>query len=68
MKAPATDDGYDKSLGRPVVEGFFLACQPNVADEFIDLSNRNPDVKAYFESKHIVLKDAKKLIDTSRQN
>ena len=58
-KAP----GGNWSMGKPVVEGFFLCCQPDFAQDFKAMAQRDAAVKAYFNEKQIVLKDALTLLE-----
>lgn len=53
-KSPA----FDRSLGRQVVEGFFLFCNPGAEKIFIDFSHSIPEVDLYFREKNIQLKPA----------
>lgn len=61
-KAPGPFSGPETSMGKPVIEGFFLCSQPAVANKFMEMSQRDPTVKAYFEEKQIVLKEARTLL------
>ncbi len=57
-RAPGPLSGQDISRDRPVVEGFFLCCEPEFAQNFMAMARRDPAIKAYFEEKRIVPKDA----------
>jgi len=52
-KSPAAD----KSMGRDVIEGFFLYGTQQKAERFIKESQHYPEVKGYFSDKEIYLKD-----------
>ena len=57
-KAPGPASGPELSMGKPVVEGFFLCCQQEFADEFIAVAQRVPEIRAYFGYKNIHLTKA----------
>ena len=61
--APGNLTGYEKSLGKPVVEGFFLCGDKSTADAFMTVARLNDTTAAYFDEKKIQLKDATVLID-----
>ncbi len=51
------------TVDRDVVEGFFLICTEDVAEQFKKLSQLDPGVQKYFKEKEIELNDAKLLLD-----
>lgn len=51
-----------RSAGRPVIEGFFLFCAPEVAAQFIALSKQYKPFETYFRSEGIELKAAISLL------
>ena len=52
----------DMSMGRQVVEGFFLNCSEDFATKFIETSNQIPIVKSYFNKKSVRLRKAADLL------
>ena len=50
-KAPGPHSGSELSKGKPVVEGFFLCCEPELAENFIAIAQKCPSVKEYFKEK-----------------
>jgi hypothetical protein len=61
-KAPGPALGRDTSLGRPVIEGFFLSAEPDTAAEFFEIAHKDPAIKSYFNEKNIKLTAAKDLL------
>ncbi len=53
LKAPGPYSGEDLSLGRPVIEGFFLYGDDATLDGFMRMAQRDPKVAAYFAAKKI---------------
>lgn len=66
IKAPGPKSGELLSLGNDVVEGFFLNCSGERANEFISLSSSIPEVKDWFTQKDIRLTPALNLLDTKQ--
>lgn len=57
-KAPLPASARDPAEGRPVVEGFFLCCQPEFAAEFMTTAQQDPEIRSYFAEKRIEPKEA----------
>lgn len=64
-KAPGPFSGPELSKGMPVVEGFFLCCQPKFATEFMAMAQRNPEINGYFQEKQVRLTNALALLGDS---
>jgi len=63
LKAPGPDSGPPFDKGNPVVEGHFLCADSGVAEEFVAMALRDPQVNAYFSENQIMLKDAVRLLE-----
>ena len=61
-KAPGPFSGSELNRGNPVVEGFFLSCEPDFAADFMTIAGEDDDVKSYFTEKEIRLKEADTLL------
>lgn len=61
-KAPGPYSGHELSRGKPVVEGFFLCCSAGFVDRFMEVAERNVEIKAYFDKKQIKPKEALTLL------
>lgn len=57
LRAPGPFSGQDLSLGRRVLEGFFLYGKQETVDAFMELSKQDPGVAGYFSVKEISPKD-----------
>jgi hypothetical protein len=49
---------YDASLGKNVIEGFFLHADEEFAENWFEISRRHPDVRRWFDEKDIQLRPA----------
>lgn len=61
-RAPGPESGQDISLGRPVVEGFFLNCDEAYLDHVVSLANGVAPIREYFSGKGINPRAAEVLI------
>ena len=53
---------FDATMGRDVIEGFFLCADKDFAKRWYDLAMKRPDVRAWFEEKEIGLTPAERLL------
>lgn len=61
-RAPGPQSGEDLTMGNDVIEGFFICCSPQNAENFMKRAKSIPEVKAWFEEKSISLKEASALL------
>lgn len=62
-RAPRAPGEFAAETPAPVVEGFFLAAREPFVRLLMERAERVPAVKAFFESKRIVPRDARTLLD-----
>ena len=62
-RSPGPFSGGEWSGGRSVVEGFFLCCDPEVADDFMTMAGRDKKVWEWFQEKEIKPREAGKLLE-----
>ena len=61
-RMPGPESGEDLTLGKPVIEGFFMFGPREFIDAFMTMSKRDPAVHAYFREKDIRPKDPRTLM------
>jgi hypothetical protein len=61
-RAPGPASGEDISLGRDVIEGFFLVADPSLVDQLIKAADQDPAMNAFFAEKKIKPVKAEQLL------